>query len=62
MNPMVPYLTGWLAGNVTGKAAEVMKIVEMEPQPPDAFLVKLESGLMLRVKVSEVPKLRGGKE
>jgi hypothetical protein len=58
MNPMIPFLTGWLAGCVGNDAGKCMKVMGVEPTPPDGFLVKFESGLEVKVKVEAVPKMR----
>lgn len=49
--PMVPYLAGWLASCVMSKASECMKVLEVQPDVPDAFTVTFASGLVLRVEV-----------
>jgi hypothetical protein len=58
MNPMVPMLTGWLVGSVdkaSTRQGGVMKIVLIEPDGLDSFIVEFASGLVVRVQVSEVP-------
>jgi hypothetical protein len=51
VDPMVPILTGLLLGGVLKDAVRVLKVADVEAVPPDGFLVKLASGLVLRVTV-----------
>lgn len=59
MDPMVPYLTGWLSGHVMSRGGQAMKIVDVTPLAPDGFKVTFASGTELAVQVKEIPRTRG---
>jgi hypothetical protein len=55
MNPMIPYLTGWLnACCLPPLKGTYLRIVDVEPQAPDGFVVVFASGAKLQVKVTEI--------
>jgi hypothetical protein len=58
VDPMVPILTGWLAGAVLKDAGSLMKLFTVKVNPPASFDVTFASGLVLRVSVSEVAKAK----
>lgn len=53
MNPMVPFLTGFLLSSLSLRGSDAMKIVGITPLPPDAFDVAFASGLVVRVTIAE---------
>jgi len=52
MNPMIPYLSGWLIGALLGEGKECMKIEKVEPTGLDGFTISFLSGTILNVRVS----------
>ena len=55
LHPMIPFLTGWLMASTDKMRVEgVAKIVGLEQDGHDGFRVRLASGLVLQVRVSEV--------
>lgn len=55
MNPMIPFLTGWLASCLEKCGRETMRIADVTPEPPNALRVSFASGTVLRVHVMELP-------
>ncbi len=53
LHPMVPLVTGFLAGTMSTDGREAMKIVTVRPGGIDAFDIEFASGLVLRVTVAE---------
>ncbi len=58
MDPMIPFLTGWLMGAVDQRGIECMKIVSVRFKSNNCFEVEFASGLRLWVAVSEVEEER----
>ena len=50
VHPMVPFLAGYLMCSLHDGP---MKVVDLVPDVPAAFEVKLASGMILRVEVSQ---------
>lgn len=62
MNPMVPFLTGWLAGLLLRDGKEAMKILCLDRVDNQTLAVAFASGLVVRVKVEVACDPRGAGE
>jgi len=51
---IIAILTGWLMRCVARESDGFLKIVNVAPDPPQAFTLELASGLKLRVLVSPI--------
>ena len=54
LDPMVPFLTGWLTGALLNEGKKCMKIEEITPNGYEGCTIHFASGLKLRVRVEEV--------
>jgi hypothetical protein len=54
MNPMVPFLTGWLAATCVARGNDCMKVEEIIALRTDCFEVKFHSGLRVVVTTKVV--------
>lgn len=54
MDPMIPLMTGWLAGVTMREAGDGFRAMKVEAEPPDCFVITFASGLRIRVKCEVV--------
>ena len=57
MNPMIPFLTGWLVSAISEGRSDrhgSFLIVSLDPEPPNRININFFSGLKLRLTVEEV--------